>query len=70
MVIMEGSGSRIERTIPLIMALGRLQFDTDVLVTTPEEFERKKDDESTFIHQIVNISRMETLHQLSISCMV
>lgn len=54
LVVMDAKGNRIERRIPLIMALGRLQFDTDAIVATPEEFERKKNDENSFIYQIVN----------------
>lgn len=54
LVVMNTKGDKISRRIPLIIALGKLRVDTDVIVATPEEFEAKKDDDSTFIHEIVN----------------
>lgn len=53
LVVMDAEGDRISRRIPLIIALSRLRVDTDVLVVTPEEFERAKGDPASFVHEIM-----------------
>ena len=54
LVVMNAEGDKISRRVPLIIALGKLRIDTDVVVATPEEFESKKEDRDSFIHEIVS----------------
>ncbi len=54
LVVMDAQGDKISRRIPLIIALSKLRVDTDVIVATPEEFEGTKDNEASFIHEIVD----------------
>ena len=55
LVVMDTEGDKISRRVPLIIALGKLRIDTDIVVATPEEFESMRNDRSSFIHEIVSI---------------
>ena len=56
MVVMDSDKPYAERAAEVQMCLWKrkLLLDDDVIVITPEEFERKKDDEYSFIHEIVS----------------
>lgn len=53
LVVMDTEASRFYRSIPVDMCLRGFSVDKDIHVVTPEEFEAKKDDEYSFIHEIV-----------------
>ena len=53
LVVMETDAPRFYRSIPIDVCLRRFTVDKDIRVVTPEEFEAEKDDEYSFISEIV-----------------
>jgi len=56
LVVMESDKKYFERSSDVQMSLWRrkLVVDADVIVVTPEEYEENKDNEYSFIHEIVS----------------
>ena len=56
LVVMDSDKPHAVRSAEIQLGLWKrkLLLDEDVIVATPEEFERKKDDEYSFIYEIVN----------------
>ena len=56
LVVMESEKKRFERSSDVQMSLWKrkLVVDADIIVVTPEEYERDKDNEYSFIHEIVS----------------
>ena len=56
LVVMDSDKPHAVRSAEIQLGLWKrkLLLDEDVIVVTPEEFERKKDDEHSFIYEIVN----------------
>ncbi len=56
LVVMESDKKHFERSSDVQMSLWKrkLVVDADVIVVTPEEYERNKDNEYSFIHEIVS----------------
>ena len=46
------------RSISIDIALRDIFIDKDIIVVTPEEFEMKKDDEYSFVNEIVRTGRV------------
>lgn len=53
LVVMDTDAPRFYRSIPVDMCLRNFTVDKDIHVITPAEFEAKKDDEYSFINEIV-----------------
>jgi len=56
LVVMESDKKRFERSSDVQMSLWKrkLVVDADVIVVTPKEYEENKDNEYSFIHEIVS----------------
>ena len=56
LVVMDSDKPHAVRSAEIQLALWKrdLLLDEDIIVITPEEFERKKDDEHSFINDILN----------------
>ena len=53
LIVMETDAPRFYRSIPVDLCLREFTVDKDIHVVTPDEFEAKKDDEYSFISEIV-----------------
>lgn len=53
LVVMDTDGSPLKRGVPIKMCLHDIRIDKDIIVVTPEEFEQEKDDEYSFVNEIV-----------------
>lgn len=53
LIVMETNASRLERIVTIEMELRDFTVDRDIFILTPEEFQKKKDDEYSFISEIV-----------------
>lgn len=53
LIVMETDAPRFYRSIPVDLCLRKFTVDKDIHVVTPDEFEAKKDDEYSFISEIV-----------------
>ncbi len=53
LVVMDTDRDPFLRSVPIDMCLRKLTVDKDILVVTPEEFEAQKDDEYSFVNEIV-----------------
>lgn len=53
LVVMDTKDESFYRSIPIDICLRDIIIDKDVIVVTPEEYELKKDDEYSFVNDIV-----------------
>lgn len=53
LIVMDTAAPRFYRTIPIDICLRKFTVDKDIHVVTPDEFEAGKDDEYSFISEIV-----------------
>jgi predicted nucleotidyltransferase len=53
-VVMESDLPRFDRTVEVRFSLGSQDFDMDILVYTPEEFEARRDDFSTVVYEAIH----------------
>ncbi len=60
MVVMDTDKKRARRSSDVQMALWRrkIVLDADIIVVTPEEYEENKENEYSFIHEIVSTGRV------------
>ena len=57
LVVMDTDDEPFYRSMPIDIALRDIFIDKDIIVVTPEEFEMKKDDEYSFVNEIVKTGR-------------
>lgn len=53
LVVMDTDKQPHERSVPVYLAVASIHIPKDILVLTPEEFERTRDDEYSFTSEIV-----------------
>ena len=53
LVVMDTNRESFYRSIPIDIALRDITIDKDIIVMTPEEFEKRKDDGYSFVNEIV-----------------
>ena len=58
LIVMDTEEDAIMRGVRVRMALQDIIVDKDIIVVTPEEFNAKKDDEYSFISEIVRTGRV------------
>lgn len=58
LVVMDTEEESFYRSVPIDIALRDILIDKDIIVVTLEEFEMKKDDEYSFVNEIVRTGRV------------
>lgn len=53
LMVMDTDGDPLKRGVPIKLCLHDILIDKDIIVVTPEEFEQEKDDEYSFVNEIV-----------------